>query len=93
MNFVKDFWDIIGEILGWAQVITFVKPWEEGIVIQAGKFRRVLKPGWWLHCPLTIDEIYTMNVKPAALELEEQSLRTKDGKMIDCRRVLRWSIF
>ncbi len=93
MNFIKDFWDVIWEVLGWFQVITFVNPWEGGIVVQAGKFRRILTPGWWLHCPFQIDNIYTMNVKPAALELEEQSLRTKDGKRIVCRGVLMWSIF
>ena len=93
MNFVRDFWDVIWEVLGWFQVITFVDPWEEGIVVQAGKFRRTLKPGWWMHLPLTIDEIFTMNVKPAAMELEEQSCTTRDGKKIVCKGVMMWSIF
>lgn len=93
MNFVKDFWDIIWEVLGWFQLITFINPWEEGIVIQAGTFRRVLKPGWRWHLPFGIDELLTMNVKPAAMELEEQSLTSRDDKKIVCRGVLMWTVF
>ncbi len=30
MDFVRSFWDIIWEVLGWFQVITFIDEWEEG---------------------------------------------------------------
>ena len=93
MNFVKDAWDVIWDVLGWFQIITFLDEWEEGIVLQTGKFRRTLKPGWWLHLPFGIDEVHTMNVKPDALELAEQSLTTLDLKKIVCRAVMMWSIF
>ena len=93
MNFVKDFWDIIWEALGWFQVITFVDPWEEGIVVQAGNFRRVLKPGWRLHLPLEIDEITLMNIRQTSMELAAQSVTTADGKEIVIRGVLLWEIF
>lgn len=93
MNFVKDFWDIIWEVLGWFQVITFVDPWEEGIIVQAGTFRRVIKSGWWLHLPFNIDELFVCNVRPAAMELDEQSLTTSDDKKIVCKGVMMWSIF
>jgi len=93
MNFVRDAWDIIWDILGWGQVITFLNEWEEGIVLQAGKYRRTVGPGWWLHCPLGIDEFHTMNVKPDAMELDEQVLTTADDKAIIIKVVLMWSIF
>ena len=93
MNFVKDFWEVIWDILGWFQIITFLDEWEEGVVLQAGKFRRVVKAGWWLHCPLCIDEFHTMNVKPTAMELEEQTVTSADGKQVVVRAVLMWSIF
>lgn len=93
MDFVRSFWDIIWEVLGWFQVITFIDEWEEGVVLQAGKFRRVVKAGWWLHCPLEIDEFHTMNIRPTAMELAEQSLTTRDDVEIVCRGVLIWSIF
>ena len=93
MNFVKDFWQVIWQVIGWFKVIVFIYDWQEGIVVQAGKFRRVLKPGWRWHLPLKIDEIITMNIMPTAMELEEQSLTTKNDVDIVCRGVLMWSIF
>ncbi len=93
MNFVKDFWEVIWEVLGWFQFITFVDPWEEGIVVQAGLFRRVLKPGWRLHLPFEIDEITLMNIRQTSMELAAQSVTTRDGKEIVIRGVLLWEIF
>ena len=93
MNFVKDFWEVIWDVIGFFKFITFINEWEEAIVLQTGKYRRKLTPGWWLICPFSIDEVWMMNVKPTALELEEQSLTTLDNKKIVCRAVLMWSIF
>ena len=93
MNWVASAWDTIWEVLGWFQFVTFINEWEEGIVLQAGKFRRVLKPGWRLHCPFGVDEIYKMNIKPDAMALDEQVLETSDNVKIVIRAVLMWSIF
>lgn len=93
MNFVRDAWEILWDILGYFQVITFLDEWEEGVVLQAGRFRRVVSAGWWLHCPLGIDEFHTMNVRPDAMELDEQVLTTADGHKIVIKAVLMWSIF
>lgn len=93
MNWVASAWETIWEVLGWFQFITFIDEWEEGVVLQAGKFRRVLKPGWRLHLPFGVDEIYKMNVKPDAMELDEQVLTTEDDVEIVIRIVLMWYIF
>jgi len=93
MNFVRDAWEILWDILGYFQIITFLDEWEEGIVLQAGKYRRTVTAGWWLHCPLGIDEIHVMNVKPDAMELDEQVLTTADDYSIIIKVVLMWSIF
>jgi len=93
MNFVRDAWEIIWDMLGWFQIVTFIDEWEEGVVLQAGRFRRTLKPGWWFHLPFGIDEIHTMNVKPDAMDFDEQVLTTVDGIKIVISIVLMWSIF
>jgi regulator of protease activity HflC (stomatin/prohibitin superfamily) len=93
MNFVKDAWEVIWEVLGWFQIITVLDEWEEGVVLQLGKYRRTVKAGWWLHLPLTIDEIHVMNVRPDAMELDEQTLTTGDESEIIIKVVLMWSIF
>jgi regulator of protease activity HflC (stomatin/prohibitin superfamily) len=92
-NFVSGFWEIIKEIWGWCEFITFLDEWEEGVQLRCGKFRRVVKAGWWVHWPFELDEFHTMNVKPTALELEEQALTTKDRQKVTLRGVLMWSIF
>ncbi len=86
-------WEVIKEIWGWFEWLTFIDEWEEAVVLQTGRFRRVLKPGWWLIVPFAIDEVFTMNVKPSAMELDEQALTTSDDKDIVVKGVLMWSIF
>jgi len=93
MNWVSSAWDTIWESLGWFQLCTFIDPWEEGIVVRRGKFSRVVKGGIAWHLPLEIDEITTMNVRPDAMELDEQVLTTADGVKVVIRGVLIWSIF
>ena len=93
MDFIRSFWDILWEVLGWFQICTFIDPWEEGIVVRRGKFSRVVNAGIAWHLPFEIDEINVINVKPSVMELDEQVLTTKDGKKIILSAVLLWSIF
>jgi len=74
-------------------VCTFIDPWEEGIVTRLGTFHRTVGPGVAWHLPFELEEITTMNVKPTAMELQEQSLETADGHQIVCRAVLMWGVF
>lgn len=90
---MRSFWNIIWEVIGWFQICTFIDPWEEGIIVRRGKFSRVVKPGIAWHLPFEIDSIHTINVKIAAMEMDEQVLTTKDGKKIILSAVLMWSIF
>ena len=92
-NFVSGFWEIIKEIWGWLEFITFLDEWEEGCQLRCGKFRRTVGAGAWFHLPFTLDEFHTLNVKPTALELEAQALTSKDRKRITLRGVLMWSVF
>ena len=92
-DFITGAWEVLKEIWGWFEFLTFIDEWEEAVVLQTGKFRRVLKPGWWLLVPFAIDEVFTMNVKPSAMELAEQALTTADCKDIVLKGVLMWAIF
>lgn len=93
MNFIRDAWEIIWDVLGWFQICTFIDEWEEGVLLRRGKFSRVVKPGIAWHLPLEIDSITTMNVKPDSMELDEQVLTTYDGVKIVISVNLLWSIF
>lgn len=84
-------WEVIKELLRYVKFITFVDAWDEGVLLRRGTYVRVLKPGVVYHWPF-LDELHFMNVKPTALELEEQSLTTSCGRRIVCRGVLMWGI-
>ena len=84
-------WEIIKELLGYCKFFTFVDAWDEGVVLRRGKFSRSIKPGWRWHWPV-LEELHFMNVKPTALELEEQSLTTACGRRIVVRGVIMWGI-
>ena len=93
MDIFTGLWMVIKEILGSIKVIVVIEEWEEAVQLRMGRFRRIRKPGWWFHRPFGIDEFYTFNVKPSAMELDEQALVTRDGHEIVVKGVLMWSIF
>ena len=92
-NFVTGAWEVICDVWNLCECMTFMDEWDEGVLLRRGKFVRVVKKGIVLHLPFDIDEIHSMNVRPTALELEEQALTSKDGKKVTLRGVLIWSIF
>ena len=93
MNFIASLWDIFMEVFDWFQVCTFIDEWEEGVVLRRGKYSRNVGPGIAWHFPFGWEEIHVMNVKPGAMELDEQVLTTRDGKSIVISVNLMWSIF
>ena len=70
--------DVIIEFIGLARVWFYVDPFEEALIIRAGKFHRKRGPGWWLIIPLGIEKSIVENVKPEPVYLDVQSLHTND---------------
>lgn len=93
MDIFTGLWTIIKDVFGSVQIITVINEWEEGVQLRMGKFKRVVTPGWWLHRPFEIDVFFALNVKIAALELDEQALTTGDDQEIVVKGVLMWTIF
>jgi len=93
VNFVSSTWDILWEALGWFQFCTFVDEWEEGVLLRRGKYVRNVMPGTVWHLPFGLDELTTMNVKPDAMELDEQVLTTADEVKIVISVNMLWSIY
>jgi regulator of protease activity HflC (stomatin/prohibitin superfamily) len=93
MNFIASTWEIVWDVLGWFRIATFIDEWEEGVLLRRGRYVRNAGPGVCWHLPLDIDVLHTLNVKPDAMELDEQVLTTADDKKIVVRCVMIWSIF
>ncbi len=93
MDIFTGLWNILSTVIHWFQICTFIDPWEEGILVRRGKFNRVVRGGVVWHQPFGQDEILVTNVRPTALELDEQTVTTRDGYTLVCRGVLMWGIF
>lgn len=70
--------DVIIKFIGLARVWFYVDPFEEALIIRAGKFHRKRGPGWWLIIPLGVEECIVENVKPEPIFFEVQSLHTSN---------------
>lgn len=86
-------WSIIKDIAGFFKFITFVDPWDEGILVRRGKYKRVVKSGVVWHQPFGFDDLHLTNVRPSAMELNEQTVETADGVSVTVCGVFLWSIF
>ena len=86
IDFLVDFIDLF-------RFWTIVMPYEEGVVIRLGKYKKTVTAGWWLIWPFNIDQVLKANVVPTTLDLGEQSVTTADGQSVVVRAFLTWSIF
>lgn len=73
---------IVDVLLSCVELFYFVRivdAWESGVVLQFGRFRRAVGPGWRLVCPFGIDRLITVDTYPRISRLQTQSLTTADG--------------
>ena len=69
-----------------------IDAYEEGIILQLGKFRRVVKPGIRLMCPFGIDQCKYETIVRQTSYLDPQSLTSKDGKPVTISGILVYVI-
>ena len=84
--------DFIANILHLFVIMVVIDPFEEAVVLQLGKFRRVLTSGWWLICPLSIDTVTKETVVRQTAYLDVQSLTSKDGKSVAIAAIVVFKI-
>lgn len=61
--------------------IIFIFEYKEGIMLRAGKFLKILKPGWHLRIPF-VDDFYVENVKTDTMRIKEVTVTTLDSKTV-----------
>lgn len=89
--------DKIVEILQaiWTSLLPFVvlAPYEQGVQLRLGKFKRVLlEPGLYWCLPLHFDVVLKDTVVPRTSRLTGLSTTTSDGYSIGFEAVITWSI-
>jgi len=80
--------DILGAFVFWA----ILQPYERGVLIRLGSFKRTLGPGIHWVIPFYIDNVETDNVVPTTSNLLAQSLQTRDGVAVVVSVVITYAI-
>lgn len=84
--------DIIQGI--WVALIPWVvlQPYESGVLIRLGKFKRVLEPGFHWVWPLHIDHVWEDHTTPRTHHISGLATTTKDGKAIGFDAIVTYQI-
>jgi len=84
LDFIVSIWDKI-------TFFQIVKQYQQGAWLRFGKLRKIVNPGIYLKIPL-FDEIDCYHVLTTAMNLEAQSLTTKDEKEIVVKGVIKYKV-
>ena len=68
-----------------------IPDYEEAVLLRAGRFKKVLKPGFHVKIPI-IDEVVSHHVVVTTLSLSAQSLYTKDKQNVVVKGVVKYKI-
>ena len=68
-----------------------IPDYEEAVLLRAGRFKKVLKPGFHVKLPI-IDEVVQQHVVVTTLSLSAQSLYTKDKQNVVVKGVIKYKI-
>jgi regulator of protease activity HflC (stomatin/prohibitin superfamily) len=87
--------DKLAEVLAsmWeaALPVAFVKAWEGGVLLRAGRFQRVVGPGPVWKIPF-VDEVFATHTCVTTERVDTQCLTTKDGKTVAITAVVKYSV-
>lgn len=69
-----------------------VHPFEAGVQVRLGKFRKVLECGFHWVLPFGIDQILTEHIVPTTHSLGDESTISKDGKSVGFHAVVTYKV-
>jgi len=83
--------DLITHWWNFLMPAVIIPDYEEAVLLRAGKFKKVLKPGFHVKLPV-IDEVIQQHAVVTTLSLSAQSLYTKDKQNIVVKGVVKYKI-
>jgi regulator of protease activity HflC (stomatin/prohibitin superfamily) len=69
-----------------------IEPFEAGVLLHLGKFRRILECGFHFMWPFGIDKVLTEHIVPTTHSLGDESTISKDGKSIGFHAVVTYKV-
>lgn len=84
---------LVLEFIGLFRFCVVLRPFEAGVVLRVGRFKRVIGPGGlhWL-LPFNIDDYIYTNIVPETSRVGPQSLVTKDEVEVVVSSVVTWAV-
>jgi len=83
---------LVQDFLGLFKFIEVIDPYQGGVQLRLGKFKRVLAPGFYFLIPFGVDRVMVENVVTETMTTAAQSLTTKDGQAIVVSLVVTFKI-
>lgn len=71
---------------------TVLQPYQAGVLIRLGKFKRVLGPGFHWILPFSIDKVWEESTTPKTHHLRGLSTTTKDGRSIGFDAIITYQV-
>lgn len=84
--------DFLEKVWEWLIPWVVIDAYEEGIILQLGIFRRVIKPGLRFMLPFGIDNCKYETVVRQTSDLTIQSVTSKDDKSVSLKGILTYRI-
>jgi len=72
--------------------IFIINTWEEAVILRAGNFLKIVKPGIYLKIPF-LDTIWKHNVITQSIDIPPQSVTTADGYNVVVKGIIRFTIW
>jgi regulator of protease activity HflC (stomatin/prohibitin superfamily) len=69
-----------------------LNPFERGVLLRLGKFKRIVEPGLTWLWPFGVDHVMWESVVPRTHSLVDQSCTTRDGKQVGLQAVITYKI-
>jgi len=85
--------DFLVSIIELFRFFWVIRQWETGVTLRFGKYTgKLMTPGLHLIWPLSIDEVHTINMLPNVIELEPQTIVTKDKTVIVIQAIVKYEV-
>lgn len=78
MNVVRDLIEFLKQLVAWWFI---VEPWEQAVRVRFGKYVRLFHAGVHWRIPF-FDKLYVQNTRRRVLSLDNQTVTTRDGKVL-----------
>lgn len=83
--------DVLVQLWGEFWPLVIIQPYERAVLCRAGKFKRVLEPGWYLKWPV-IDIVLNDHITSHVHHITGQAVTTQDGREIGYSVIVTYKI-